>query len=146
MNFLESVEAQIKILKHEEAIVLKEMAPLQNKLELMRLQIAHLDGYLTTLGSGVLGGATTEKEPITEKIVRVFERSKSPLHYMEVMDLLETQEGFVLGGKDPKANMTAKLAGSAKFKRLERGVYILSEWAEKEESPASEEPAGDSND
>ena len=145
MGFIEDVKDKIKTIRAEETLLLQEIAPLQKKLEGLRVQIAHLDGYLAGLDSGLSGKSGTETEPITEKIVRVFERAKRALHYMEVMELLETQEGFVLGGKDPKANMTAKLAGSAKFQRFERGVYILSEWAEKGESPEAIEPSGDSH-
>lgn len=132
MTFLESVKAQVKILRAEEVSILQQIAPLQKELEQLRAQIAHLEGYLTALNPSKPGDIIEEKESITKKIIRVFEREKRPLHYMEVLDLLEKHEGFIMPGKDPKANMTAKLSGSPKFKRVNRGVYILSEWADHE--------------
>lgn len=128
MDFLESVNEQIKLLTSEESGILNEMAPLQEKLDGVRSQISHLEGYLKAFGSNSNHVSSKGEESITEKIVRVFERQKQPLHYTQILDLLESQEGFVMPGKDPKANMTAKLAGSKKFKRLERGIYILSHW------------------
>ena len=139
MTFNESVKSQIEVLAAGEAHILSTIAPLQKELEEIRARMNHLEGYLAALDSGEAQKGLKEKEPITDKIVRVFEREKRPLHYLEVLSLLREQEGFVMTGKDPKANMTAKLAGSARFSRLDRGIYVLTEWTKQNQRKAPQE-------
>lgn len=138
MGILEEISKEISSLREEEGDLKAEMAPIQAKLDTIRAQIAHLEGYLGL--KKPQGADAGDKEPIIDKMVRVFNREKRPLHYMELMELLEKQEGFLMPGKDPKANLTAKLSGSRKFQRVERGIYVLSEWSEMVKAP--QEPQG----
>ena len=136
MDFIDSVKEQIKDLENQENELRQKIAPVLREIDSIKAQKAHLEAYLTATSQDSRGEDTEKRESITEKIIRVFERAKRPLHYMEILDLLEKQEGFLMTGKDPKANLTAKLAGSPRFKRTsERGVYLLSDWLPDKNAP-----------
>ena len=60
-------------------------------------------------------------------IEKVFGKAGRALHYKEVLRLLSEEENYSLGGKNPVANLTAKLSGSGRFTKVGKGTYQLSE-------------------
>ncbi len=141
-QFEKQAQSELEALQDEVDKIEQEMVPLHRRLMKLNVKIDALRQYLDAEFD-----PQTEKPPARHEgeklnsldhIERVLRRAGEPLNYLDILNRLKTEENFDIGGKDPKANLTAKLSGSRKFKRVERGVYILSEWEKltgKESSP-----------
>ena len=139
----ELVEAEIKELKVKpkriESRIETQIRPLIQEKDQLQVQIQSLISYLRATGAETEGTEAIlplkprqGKETSLDVIERVFRKAARPLHYKEVLKLAENGEGFKIPGKDPVANLSAKLSVSPRFKRVGKGIYILSEWEETE--------------
>lgn len=90
-----------------------------------------------TFDAGILkvAGLRRRRGSLTtaDHAVSVLKRIGQPLHYQEIMERVQNEEGFEIPGKDPKANMTAHLSNDKRIMRVKRGVYGLADWTEKDE-------------
>lgn len=62
-----------------------------------------------------------------ELIEHIIRKAGRPLHYKEILLRLKTEENFDMPGKDPAANLTARLSINSQFVRVGKGTYTLQE-------------------
>ncbi len=73
--------------------------------------------------------ASPAPESISSAAERMLREHESAAHYTQIMKMLEA-EGYEIGGKDPRANMTAHLSNNKKIRGVGNGYYELREWNE----------------
>lgn len=124
-NFLKQIQREIKRLSREKDSFERRIRTLEllyaeyiRGESLLEKKIKREDG----MGQGRV-----------DKIVRIFKKEMRPLHYREIVELLEKNEGEKLEDvKDKGATITATLSLHRDlFKRVKKGTYVLIEDAEK---------------
>jgi hypothetical protein len=144
LSFEGQVEGQIAVLSQEIKNIEKEIAPQIIKIGEHKRKIEHLKYYLEISRNSMVA-KPDRNLPIRHRLllrssrirdiaVSVLGRIGHPLHYLELMELIEKEEGIKIPGTDPKANFTAHLANEPRIIRMsnERGIYGLREWQKKE--------------
>jgi hypothetical protein len=136
---------QIEHIKQEIKAIEEEIKPKLEQLDQNKKRLEYLSNYLemsqegVKLSAGPIGVYRRRRGSLTtaDYAVRVLKRIGQPLHYQEIMERVQNEEGFEIPGKDPKANMTAHLSNDERITRVERGVYGLVEWTENDEGSES---------
>jgi len=130
-NFLQQVEREIKRLK-------REMGFYERRIK--ALEIVREEYIKDETSSPKRTKAENGSPGRVDKIVRVMKNSGKPLHYLEIVDLLEKEESEGLDGvKDKGATITATLSLHRDvFKRVGKGTYALMEESEKENNKPDE--------
>ena len=126
-----SVLERLQTLREE--IALRTQEAQKFELELQRLQeyISHASIPLPTMPSSPDAMAhaplrQTDKRDATQLIANVLVRANAPLHYKTILERLKIEEAYAMPGKDPAANLTARLSlAKKKFVGLGNGMYRL---------------------
>ncbi|MFQ5912095.1 MAG: winged helix-turn-helix domain-containing protein [Nitrospinota bacterium] len=148
VDFKEHVIARLEDLQAEAHRVKQEMFPFQERLERINSQIDGLRLYLRASDPSrgdALSRSEGERLSALDHIERILRRAGKPLHYLEILDRLKTEENFDIGGKDPKSNMTAKLSTRDRFVRMGRAVYGLRGWRTTETEDILEDSSAPTN-
>lgn len=69
---------------------------------------------------------STTPVTVVARLEQVLRRAGEPLHY-EILRRLTTEERYVMLGKDPTANLIARLSKWPQFVRMAPGTYTLRE-------------------
>src|SRR5688572_10061130 len=107
LDELSALHVSIDHIKHQ-------IAPLQRELEKLQAKSAALNLYLeadeeTADTEAFLAEHIVDRRNAVDLIENVLRRAARPLHYKEILIRLKTEEHFDMPGKDPGANITARL-------------------------------------
>ena len=116
----------------------RELKKLIKKRDLIEAQIKAIMSYLEVAPISQVPKKKS-RDTVVDKIIRVFYAEKRPMHYTEIIELLDKYENYkFLKSKDPKGTITAILSVNPQFVRVDRGIYTLKEWKEIEEKEKKE--------
>jgi hypothetical protein len=110
----------------------QQIAPLQRELDKLLAKNAALNAYLEAdeeieTTDALIAEHIVDRRNPAELIENILRRAGRPLHYKEILIRLKTEENFDMPGKDPSANLTARLSINPQFVRVEKGTYTLRE-------------------
>ncbi len=145
-SFEKDAKTELERLKKSNAELEEMIKPMLDEINCNNKKIEHLEGYLLVSGtqSEEIGGIVKTKimrnirsrkdyQPPFRVVARkILEKYGKPLHYRQLMQLLVEEENYLVGGKNPRANMTAHLSSNKDFVRMEEiGFWGLREWQER---------------
>jgi len=110
----------------------EQIAPLQRELERLQTKSDALNTYLeadeeSSNTEALIAEHILDRRNAVELIENILRKAARPLHYKEILIRLKTEENFDMPGKDPGANITARLSINPQFVRVDKGTYMLSE-------------------
>lgn len=108
----------------------RQIAPLQRELEKLQAKYAALNMYLEADEDAVdtqalLVEHAVDRRNAADLMENVLRKAGRPLHYKEILMRLKTEENYDMPGKDPSANITARLSMNSQFVRVDKGTYTL---------------------
>lgn len=142
-SFEEYARTEMENLTKENAEIDEKIGPLLATKEINVKKIEHLQGYLTVSGAPIdepnsirpVGESEaarkffeqrkTQRRTVEAMAIQVLERHQKPLHYAKIAELIESEEGYKIGGKNPKATMSAHISNSKKIIGVGDGYYTL---------------------
>ena len=117
-----ALDAQIVPLNERRAAKLREVEALDRLLELVNPAAITREGPTAQSPPGILGGMS-----IGDAAYKALAELGHPAHYVKLCEHM-TSRGAVVPGKNPPANLIAHISKDARFRRVARGTYGLSEW------------------
>ena len=148
MGLFESqVRQKIKVLQQEIEELKKDIRPTVQKIRANSTKVDSLLKYLALSGNHQEreGGdrpkyrrtrspSSADGRTVGDVAVKVLEQHGRQIHYRRLMDKMEVQEGFKVGGQNPQGNMLAHLANDNRVIRVGKGIYSLKKWREGEKA------------
>jgi hypothetical protein len=110
------IKEELKRLQKEEMVIEKRISALQDYLEAEEPK------------TRTPGNTNKRLQNRTDLIEKVLKKAGKPLHYKEIIEKLENEEGYQIKAKDKEATITATLSlAKDRFERAARGIYKIRE-------------------
>ena len=130
-GLVKEAEAEIRRLALEAEKLQTKKLEIEAQLEGVQAQISSLVQYLKEKSpdkAKPYEGVGADSLTMVDRIDMVLRKAGKPLHYMEILRRLHVEQGFQWPGRNPKSNLTARLAASKRFVRTKKATYGLEEW------------------
>ena len=113
-----------------------ERSNLLEQMQLLKEKLAGLEKEYTAIRS-ILSSPTSDGRwasqniPLLEIVYNNLKKAGKPLHYKEIINRLQS-ESFHISGTAFVQNLLVRLNRDKRFIKVDRGIYGLSEWKEKD--------------
>ncbi len=135
-DFQTAVREEIQAMMNKLEEIEDRISPILLEKKQLHLQLDCLQNYLKTFEPeaskatphpGIFGTNNVKKTAV-DMIEQALLKIGRPVHYTQIHKYLRDQLGYDILGKNPLANLGAKLSTSPKFKKIGNGEWGLTQW------------------
>lgn len=132
-HLLTAVRGRLSELRTEREALEERRREVDEQLERMRIELAHLEGLLAVhsgapLDLPILMSAGEVAVSAADQVIAIIREAGCGLHYEEIERRMRARGLYNGGGANPANTLLAKYFNDPRLYRPSRGTYALREW------------------